>query len=99
MRLYQRLQIASPARLSAFFLIERDPEEPTLTDHVTGYIALPFSRVNIILGDVRPEWGQGLLFSRRTRSATGLELCTRPHGHATGQPHQHRTRRPCAAFT
>ena len=72
MRLYQRLQIASPARLSAFLLIERDPEEPAITDHVTGYIALPLSHVNIILGDVRPEWGQGLLFSRRTRSATGL---------------------------
>ena len=72
MRLYQRLEIASPARLSAFFLTERDPEEPVITDYVTGYIALPFSRVNIILGDVRPEWGQGLLFSRRTRSATGL---------------------------
>ena len=72
MRFYQRLEIASPARLSAFFLTERDPEEPTLTDHITGYIALPLSRVNIILGDVRPEWGQGLLFSRRTRSATGL---------------------------
>lgn len=72
MRLYQRLEIASPTRLSAFFLTERDPEEPTLTDHVTGYIALPLSRANIILGDVRPEWGQGLLFSRRTRSATGL---------------------------
>lgn len=72
MRLYQRLEIASPARLSAFFLTERDPEEPTLTDYVTGYIALPLSRVNIILGDVRPEWGQGLLFSRRTRSAVGL---------------------------
>ena len=72
MRLYQRLEIASPARLSAFFLTERDPEEPTITDHVTGYIALPLSRANIIMGDVRPEWGQGLLFSRRTRSATGL---------------------------
>ena len=72
MRLYQRLEITSPTRLSAFFLTERDPEEPTLTDHVTGYIALPLSRVNIIIGDVRPEWGQGLLFSRRTRSATGL---------------------------
>lgn len=72
MRLYQRLEIASPTRLSAFFLTERDPEEPTITDYVTGYIALPLSRINITLGDVRPEWGQGLLFSRRTRSATGL---------------------------
>ena len=72
LRLYQRLQIVSPARLSAFFLTERDPEEPAITDYVTGYIALPLSRVNIIIGDVRPEWGQGLLFSRRTRSATGL---------------------------
>ncbi len=72
MRLYQRLEIASPRGLSAFFLTERDPEEPALADHVTGYIALPLSRANIILGDVRPEWGQGLLFSRRTRIATGL---------------------------
>lgn len=72
LRLYQRFQIVSPARLSAFFLTERDPEEPAITDYVTGYIALPLSRVNIIIGDVRPEWGQGLLFSRRTRSATGL---------------------------
>ena len=58
--------------MSAFFLTERDPKEPTLTDHVTGYVAIPLSRVTLILGDVRPEWGQGLLFSRRTRIATGL---------------------------
>ena len=71
-RLYQRLEIVSPWGISAFFLTERDPREPTLTDHVTGYIAVPLSRVTLILGDVRPEWGQGLLFSRRTRIATGL---------------------------
>ena len=58
--------------MSAFFLTERDPKEPTFTDHVTGYVAIPLSRVTLILGDVRPEWGQGLLFSRRTRIATGL---------------------------
>ena len=72
MRFYQRIEIASPWGMSAFFLSERDPKEPTFTDHVTGYVAIPLSRVNIILGDARPEWGQGLLFSRRTRIATGL---------------------------
>ena len=94
MRLYQRLQIASPARLSAFFLTERDPEEPAITDYVTGYIALPLSRVNIIIGDVRPRMGAGIALFAPHPQRDRPELCTRPLGHAIGQPHQHRTRRP-----
>ncbi len=74
MRLYQRIQVTTPNNISAFFLSERDPKEPDLTDHLTGYITIPLNKMTLTLGDIRPQWGQGLVFSRRTRTATGLSL-------------------------
>ena len=71
LRIYQRLQI-SARNISGFFLTERDPKEPHLTDHLTGYLKIPIQNATLTLGDIRPHWGQGLIFSRRTRPTTGL---------------------------
>ena len=55
-------------------LTEKDPREQRLSDHVTGYIALPglAGLDRLILGDFRPGFGQGLLLSRQSRSTGGL---------------------------
>ena len=74
MRLYQRFQITTPNGISGFLLTERYPQEPDLADHLTGYIAIPLNKMTLTLGDIRPQWGQGLVFSRRTRTATGLSV-------------------------
>ena len=78
MRLYQRFQLTTPNGISGFFLTERDPQEPDLADHLTGYITIPLNKMTLTLGDMRPQWGQGLIFSRRTRTATGLSLARPP---------------------
>ena len=55
-------------------LTERDPKESGIADFVSGYLllsALPGLH-RLLLGDFRPGMGQGLLFSRQDRSATGL---------------------------
>ncbi len=74
LRLYQRTVIGV-RRLEAVFLTERDPLEVRLADFLTGYVrvaAVPGLR-RLLAGDFRPGYGQGLLFSRHNRSATGLE--------------------------
>ncbi len=74
LRLYQRTEIAT-RRADGVFLTERDPLETRLVDFLSGYVrfsAVPgFQR--LLVGDFRPGYGQGLLFSRHNRSATGLE--------------------------
>ena len=74
LRLYQRTAIAA-RRVEGVFLTERDPLEVRLADFLTGYVsvaAVPGLR-RLVAGDFRPGYGQGLLFSRHNRSATGLE--------------------------
>lgn len=74
LRLYQRTVIGV-RRLEGVFLTERDPLEVRLADFLTGYVsvaAVPGLQ-RLLAGDFRPGYGQGLLFSRHTRSATGLE--------------------------
>ncbi len=73
LRLYQRTEIAA-SRADAVFLTERDPLETRLVDFLSGYVsfsAVPGFR-RLLMGDFRPGYGQGLLFSRNDRSATGL---------------------------
>ena len=74
LRLYQRTVIAV-LRVEGVFLTERDPLEVRLADFLTGYVrvaSVPGLR-RLLAGDFRPGYGQGLLFSRHNRSATGLE--------------------------
>lgn len=74
LRLYQRTVIGV-RRVEGVFLTERDPLEVRLADFLTGYLsvaAVPGLR-RLLAGDFRPGYGQGLLFSRHNRSATGIE--------------------------
>jgi len=75
LRIYQQTRFQMPQRYAFSFLTERDPGESRISDHWSGYLELPrfagFDRV--ILGDFRPGFGQGLLYSRKTRSSTGMD--------------------------
>ena len=74
LRLYQRSEVAT-RHAEGVFLTERDPLEGRLTDFLSGYLrvsAVPGLQ-RVLVGDFRPGYGQGLLFSRHNRSATGLE--------------------------
>lgn len=73
-RLSHRVQIRRAERWDLRLLHERDPGE-AFGDHFTGYLSIrnagPFHR--IVLGDFRPGFGQGLVFSRRGRSSASVE--------------------------
>ena len=74
LRLYQRSEIAT-RHAEGVFLTERDPLEGRLADFLSGYLrvsAVPGLQ-RLLVGDFRPGYGQGLLFSRHNRSSTGLE--------------------------
>ncbi len=74
LRLYQRTEVAT-RHAEGVFLTERDPMESRLADFLSGYIrvsSIPGLQ-RLLVGDFRPGYGQGLLFSRHSRSATGLE--------------------------
>lgn len=74
LRVYQRTVI-SARHVEGVLLTERDPLEQRLADFLTGYVrvtAVPGVQ-RLLVGAFRPGYGQGLLFSRHNRSATGLE--------------------------
>ncbi len=74
LRIYQRTVIAA-RHVEGVLLTERDPLERRLADFLTGYVrvaAVPGVQ-RLLVGAFRPGYGQGLLFSRHNRSATGLE--------------------------
>ena len=75
MRFLERLEL-SLSNATAFLLIERDPEEPAWNDFVTGHIHLRLPNAHLVIGDIRPQFGQGLIMSRSTRTATGLSSAT-----------------------
>lgn len=75
MRFQERIDLSLP-NATAFFLIERDPEEPKWNDFATGYIDLRLSSASLVFGDIRPQFGPGLILSRSTRTATGLSAAT-----------------------
>ena len=78
---FQQRTVVAVRRLEGVFLTERDPLEVRLADFLTGYVrvaAAPGLR-RLLAGDFRPGYGQGLLFSRHTRSSTGIEWA-RPAG-------------------
>ena len=59
--------------LTAVLSNERRPGETGFIDHWSGYLLtnrLP-GRPRLFLGDMRPAYGQGILFSRRTRPVSG----------------------------
>ena len=70
-RVYQRLELRDG---EVFFLVERGPGEPRWNDFSTFYLrwsslARP---IEVVVGDLRPGFGQGLLFSRSSRNGAGV---------------------------
>ncbi|MDE3000176.1 MAG: helix-hairpin-helix domain-containing protein [Gemmatimonadota bacterium] len=85
LRVYQRTVIGV-RRMEGVFLTERDPLEVRLADFLTGFVSVtsvPGLR-RLLAGDFRPGYGQGLLFSRHNRSATGLEWARPANARSVG---------------
>tara|TARA_B100000315_G_scaffold188911_1_gene178722 strand:+ start:50667 stop:52502 length:1836 start_codon:yes stop_codon:yes gene_type:complete len=60
--------------ITAGFIIERDPLEPTLTDYVSGYLLLKIgNNVKFSLGNHQVHTGYGLLFGRTTKQVKLME--------------------------
>jgi hypothetical protein len=72
LRLTQRAEIQIGNSISGFILTDRDPKEPNWADYLTTHLQIDHKWGQVILGDVRPEIGQGLLHSRQTRSSASL---------------------------
>ena len=71
-RVYQRLEVRDEDGREAFFLVERDPGERSWNDFVAFYLrwSSPARPIEVVAGDLRPGFGQGLLFSRTSRNGT-----------------------------
>ena len=69
-RVYQRFEARDEEGRGAFLLVERDPGEPSWTDFVAFYLrwSSPTRPIEVVAGDLRPGFGQGLLFSRTSRN-------------------------------
>jgi hypothetical protein len=72
LRLRQRADIQIGDGIQGFLLIDRDPEEDSWTDYLTAHVKISHPLGQLILGDVRPEIGQGLLHSRQSRGTASL---------------------------
>lgn len=82
MRLTQRMEIQMDDNITGYLLTDRDPEEPAWADYWTAHLKIRHKRGQFIVGDIRPEIGQGLLHSRQTRSAASLSnIRPRSHNH------------------
>lgn len=69
-RVYSRWR-ASTERWQASLVTERDPGERDWNDHLAGYLQLGDEDRQVVLGDLRPGFGQGLLFSRGSGRSRG----------------------------
>ncbi len=74
LRIAQRTEVGIANLIAGALLTERDPGETGLVDFWSGYIAVSQvpGTTRLLLGDFRPGFGQGLIFSRQTRASTGL---------------------------
>ena len=66
MRLYQRMEWEMGWGRAIYFLTERDPGEARWADFAAFYAQWKMRArpIEAVVGDVRPGWGQGLLFGR-----------------------------------
>lgn len=75
MRIQQRLRVEAGSHMTAGVLVEKDPGEPSLTDHLAAFLAFddigPLRRV--VLGDFAVSSGQGLVFWQRFGLSKGGE--------------------------
>lgn len=60
---FHRIVFESPKGIRGGFLMSKRAGEPSLTEQVSGYVALPSinDRIDLILGNFRVEVGQGLM--------------------------------------
>jgi len=63
-RLQQRLRASMGEHVSAGILIEKDPGELSLTDHMSGYLSVAGDGAlrRVVIGDYAVSTGQGLVF-------------------------------------
>ena len=62
-RLYERIEWQPSPQLEAFLLAERDPGERQWLDFWSAYLRYERGSTVAVVGDVRPGFAQGLLFS------------------------------------
>ncbi|MHB9030313.1 MAG: hypothetical protein ACYC9O_16225 [Candidatus Latescibacterota bacterium] len=67
---YSSLTVHEGDQYRLGFIGERDPFEPRAVDYLSGHVALssPTWGGSVLLGDFRPGFGQGLVWSRQTRN-------------------------------
>jgi competence ComEA-like helix-hairpin-helix protein len=75
-KIYSRTSLSAGKGFRVGWVTEKDPEEAHAYDFVAGYAELRdrWGFDQIVVGDFRPGFGQGLLFSRFARSMDGLGL-------------------------
>ena len=63
-RVYQRLRLRLPAGISAGVIMEKDPGETSLADHLAGAVSMDHAGIlrRAVLGDFTVTAGQGLVF-------------------------------------
>lgn len=70
-RYYSSLHIEKNDRFRFGLRVERDPGEPAAVDAFSGYLTLRAPGWGyLVIGDYRPGFGQGLVWSRQTRTFT-----------------------------
>jgi hypothetical protein len=67
---YMRIMNLDSSQVASSVLFERDKDEPRVLDHVSmsALVRVGSSGSRIVIGDFRPEFGQGLIFSQYGRS-------------------------------
>ena len=63
-RWYQRLDWQPATGWAAHLLVERDPGEARWNDYTSAYLDWRGRRGSVTVGDLRPGFGQGLVFGR-----------------------------------
>lgn len=76
MKLYNRLTFDYDKSISGGVLLEKDPGETSLADHVTGHLTLrnTFGIDQVTLGDFNFSAGQGLVFWKSVGFSKGTEV-------------------------
>ena len=63
-RFYQRWEWKAPGGPALYALAEKDPGERSWRDFASAYVSADLAGFEAVAGDLRPGFGQGLVFSR-----------------------------------